>query len=91
MMKLDRIVPLSDDPAAGPAGDAGRRYVEPAFALFSRRGTRILWGYAPGANILGEPPATEKIARLKKYFADHDALDGPQGQAQQLDIKAMSP
>jgi hypothetical protein len=91
-MRLQRIVPL----AASTAGvsDRGenqsdRRAREPIFALFTRAGTRILWGYAPGANMLGEVSAAEKIARLRRYLAAHDTFDGPQGQPQQLDVRTL--
>ena len=93
-MKLKQIVPLAADPAAGAAatvgGDSSRRSTEPIFALFTRGATRILWGYAPGANVPGEIPADVKVARLKQYLAVHDSLDGPQGQAQELDVRMLS-
>jgi hypothetical protein len=61
-----------------PAGrrPGGRGGVEHAFAVFTRGGTRIDWGLAPGTSAAGEPPATEKIAQLKKYAAAHGSLDG---------------
>jgi hypothetical protein len=83
-MRLKQIVPL---PAA--AGAAANR--EPLFALFTQRGTRILWGYAPGANMLGEPSAAEKVARLQRHLAIHDTLDGPQGKPQELDVRTLAP
>ena len=77
---LARIEPLADDPAAAVAGgDSHRRSQEPVFALFTRGGTRILWGYAPGANVLDEIPAAEKVARLVQYHSANDTLDGPRG------------
>ena len=90
-MKLKQIVPLAADPAAAATagGDSSRRSTEPVFALFTRGGTRILWGYAAGANVLGEIPADVKVARLKQYLAAHDSLDGPQGQAQELDVRTL--
>ena len=92
-MRLKRIEPLDADPAAGAGGaggsDFGRRSNEPFFALSTRNGTRVLWGYAPGANVLGELPAAEKVARLRRYLADHDTLDGPQGQRQELDVRTL--
>jgi hypothetical protein len=83
-LRLKQIVPL---PAA--AGAAANR--EPLFALFTQAGTRILWGYAPGANMLGEPPAAEKVARLQRHVAIHDTLDGPQGKPQELDVRTLAP
>ena len=90
-MKLKQIAPLAADPAAAAnaGGDSGRRSIEPVFALFTRGGTRIVWGYAPGANVLGEIPADVKVARLQQYLAAHDSLDGPQGQAQELDVRTL--
>ena len=34
-------------------------------------------------------PAAKKVAWLKRYFADHDSLDGPQGRPQELDVHRM--
>ncbi len=66
-LRLQRIVPLPADPAVATSGGiAGRRSGEPFFALVTRGGTRILWGYAPGANAIGELPAAEKLARLQR-------------------------
>ena len=91
-MRLQRIVPLPADPAAATGGGySGRRSAEPFFALLTRGGTRILWGYAPGANAMGELPAAEKLARLQRYLADHDTLEGRQGQPQELDVRTMRP
>jgi len=100
-MRLQRIVPLDADPAVVAVegivgGDASRRNalrrsVEPFFALLTRGGTRILWGYAPGAGAIGELPAEEKVARLQRYLAEHDALDGRGGRRQELDVRTMPP
>lgn len=88
---LARIEPLADDPAAGMTrgNNSGGRFTEPVFALFTRNETRILWGYAPGARISGEISAAEKTARLLQYHSEHDSLDGPQGQRQQLDVRKL--
>ena len=51
-LKLQRIAPMPDPAAAvagaavGAKGDANRRPGEFTFALFTRGGTRIYWGYA---------------------------------------------
>lgn len=82
-MQLKQIVPLAAD-----VGGAANR--EPLFALVTQRGTRILWGYAPGANMVGEPSAAEKVIRLDRYLAVHDTLDGPQGKSQELDVRTLS-
>ncbi len=78
---LVRIEPAAADPA--------RQSAEPLFVLLTRAGSRILWGYAPGANVPGELSAGEKIARLKRYLADHDTLDAPGGQPHVLDVRAL--
>ena len=92
-MRVQRIVPLAAGTAAGVPdsgqGQSDRRAREPIFALVTRAGTRVLWGYAPGANMLGEPPAAEKVARLQRYLAVHDRFDGPQGQPQELDVRTL--
>ena len=100
-MRLQRIVPLAADPAVAAVGGvvggdssrrtAPRRSVEPFFALVTRGGTRILWGYAPGAGAIGELTVEEKVARLKRYLADHDTLDGRGGRRQELDVRTMPP
>jgi hypothetical protein len=70
---LFRIVP-----AGRRAG--GRAGAEFAFALFTRGGTRIDWGLSPSTQVVGEPSPREKIARLKKYAAEHGSLDGDKPQ-----------
>jgi hypothetical protein len=91
-LRLQRIVPLPADPAAATGGGySGRRSGEPFFALVTRGGTRILWGYAPGASAIGELPAAEKLARLQRYLADHDTLEGRDGQPQELDVRTLRP
>jgi hypothetical protein len=91
MMKLKSIAAIPADPKATVTGsDLGRRSMEPFFVLSTRSGTQILWGYAPGAtSILGELSAAEKLARLQRYFADHDTLDDAHGKPQQLDVRTM--
>ena len=92
-MKLKQIVPLAADPAAGAAVNCRRRLQSPIDGTHLRpvhaRRHADLWGYAPGANVLGEIPADVKVARLKQYLAAHDSLDGPQGQAQELDVRTL--
>jgi hypothetical protein len=73
------------------AADTARPAAEPLFVLLSRGGSRIAWGYAPGANVPGELSAAEKVARLKRYLADHDTLDAPGGRPQELDVRALRP
>ncbi len=51
--------------------------------------TRIVWGYAPGAGAIGELPAAEKVARLQRYFAEHDTLDVRQAERHELDVRKL--
>jgi hypothetical protein len=83
-MRLDHIEPSAADTTAG-------RLTEPLFTLVTRSGTRIAWRYAPGANVVGELSAAEKVARLQHYFEKYDMLDGPGGKAQVLDIRDLPP
>jgi hypothetical protein len=79
-LKLDRIAPVA---TGGPqAGGAN------VYELVTRGGTRIVWGFAPGAKAVGEPSASEKVTRLLQYLADHGPLDGRDG-PQRLDVRAL--
>jgi hypothetical protein len=71
-LDLERIMPVGDVPTGSPGA-----YV---YELFTRRGTRILWGQPPGAKEGTEPAADAKIGRLREYAAQHGGLDGAQGQ-----------
>jgi len=88
-MNLQRIVPLGSDTALGNASP--RQSSEPVFMLLTRGNTSIRWGYAPGANAIGEVSAVEKVARLQRYFNKHDSLDGRQGHRQELDVRTLPP
>lgn len=58
-----------------------------AYDLVTRGGMRIAWGSAPAVAVPGETTAAEKVARLKKYAAEHNGgLDGAGG-AQSLDVR----
>jgi hypothetical protein len=87
-LRLYSIVPQTEDSAV-----ASGRLSEPVFWLTTatRGGSRIFWGYAPGAGAPNELSAAEKVARLQRYFADHDTFDGPQGRRQDLDLRKMPP
>ena len=83
-MKLDRIAAVVENASNAP----GRRAMEPVFFVFTRAGTRIIWGYAPGANVPGEASAEKKVARLKQYFAENDTFDAPNNQpGEDIDIR----
>jgi len=53
----------------------------PTFELYTRTGTKIVWGSAGGGapfGSAGEPSIEEKVARLQQYVAAHGSLDaGP--------------
>ncbi len=75
---LFRIMPAGRRPA-------GRGGVEYTFAVFTRNGTRIDWGLAPGTTLPSEPAAEFKVRALRQYFAENGTLDGPTPQQIQFD------
>jgi hypothetical protein len=58
------------------------------YELFTKAGTRILWGRAPIAEIPGEPTAAEKVAWLADYARENGSLEGRNG-PQQLDLRRL--
>lgn len=46
------------------------------YVLFTRGGTKIIWGRPPGSELPSEAPATDKIARLKEFAEVRGSLDG---------------
>lgn len=92
-MRLHRIETMDIDPAASAASaaasDSSRGAQGPIFAVFTRLGSRIVWGHAPGAKTSAEVPVAEKVARLEKYLADYDTLDGPQGKRHDFDVRTL--
>lgn len=81
-LKLDRISPAADSPAAYAATTT--------YELFTRSGTRILWGHGPASKLPSELPAIDKVARLKQYAAENGSLEGPGG-PQVLDVRTLRP
>jgi hypothetical protein len=79
-LKLDHIAP------AVPVGTEPRP--ELLYKLYTRRGTCILWGRAPTTDMPGEVPASDKVARLKKYIAENGSLEGRNG-PQELDVRSL--
>lgn len=79
-LSLDRIVP-----SVAPENGSGNEYL---YELYTRGGTRILWGRAPGTDMPGEVPAADKVARLRKYRTEHGTLEGPSG-PQELDVRSL--
>jgi hypothetical protein len=77
---LERIVP-------SPALDI-ERPDETIYELFTKGGTRIVWGRAPSCDMPGEVPAADKVERLKRYFAENNTLEGPAGR-QEIDVRSL--
>ena len=78
-LKLYRIQAAVRTP---PSGESAATY-----ELYTRAGTRIVWGIARGTADAGEPSAEEKVARLLRYAAAHGSLDvGPA-----LDVRRLPP
>ena len=78
-LKLQRIVPLPTN-----SRNATKDYV---YALFTRGGTRIIWGRAPGVNAPGELLPAEKISRLKWAAEKNGGLDNYGSQV--LDVHSL--
>lgn len=68
---LARIVPAGRRPA--------RSGYEYEYTLFTKAGTRVDWGRAPGTDSPGETSAADKLARLREYVAQNNSLDGTGG------------
>jgi cell division septal protein FtsQ len=68
-LKLNRLAPAT-------SGARPLSTTEPAYDIFTKAGTRILWGHPPGAELPDEPAPPEKLARLRKYAALRGGLDG---------------
>lgn len=60
------------------------------YELQSRKGSRILWGRAPGQESLGEDVAAEKLARLREYLQASGPFDGPSGPVT-IDLRDLRP
>jgi hypothetical protein len=82
LLKLFRI-----QPCPRPAAAAAE---EPAYELFTRAGTPILWGPPPGSKAPDDLRTAEKVGRLLRYAAEHGGLDAPEG-TRQLDIRTLPP
>ena len=57
------------------------------YELYTRAGTRIVWGAASGGTAAGEPTAEDKVARLMQYAAVHGSLDA----GASLDVRRIPP
>jgi hypothetical protein len=83
-LKLYRIQPAAQTPSLGGAPACGSG---PTYELYTRAGTRIIWGSATAGAASGEPSAEEKAARLLQYAAVHGGLDA----GASLDVRRMPP
>ncbi|MEI8371677.1 MAG: hypothetical protein WCJ35_02465 [Planctomycetota bacterium] len=78
-LKLYRIQTAAQAPSPGDRG--------PTYELYTRAGTRIVWGKAYGIAASGEPTTEDKVARLVQYAASHGSLDaGPP-----FDVRRLPP
>ena len=96
-LELQYIVPLAPSETktdgTSPAGNDFSKFGEYYFAIFTRQrshpgGVRILWGRSPGSNLSGEPTPQQKIKKLEQFFAEHGAVDYPQGPSE-LDLQRL--
>lgn len=78
-LKLDRIL------AVAPPGGAAD---EPSYEVFTRGGTRVLWGRGPASKAPSELPAADKVARLRQYAQENGTIEGPRG-PQVLDVRTL--
>lgn len=66
-MQLARLLPAEEGETADPQ--------RPSFAVYTHRGTRIIWGHAPGEEAGSEPAAEAKLQRLLGFVAEKGSLD----------------
>ena len=57
------------------------------FDLYTKPGTRVIWGAAPTAKPEDQAAAADKLSRLRHYHAEHNTLEGSRG-PQVLDLRA---
>jgi hypothetical protein len=79
-LNLQRIVPVSTATASSNREDT--------YTIYTKGGTRILWGRAPSTALAGEVAAEEKVARLEKYAAENGSLDCPNSQPE-IDVRGL--
>ena len=78
-LRLARIVP-----SATPANAATIN--QPTFEIFTRGGSRILWGTAADISESDDSGITRKLARLDAYLSEHGTLDTARG-PQEIDLR----
>ncbi len=62
---------------------------QPLYELATAKGTKVLWGHAPGSETPGEQTAREKVVWLEQYVAKHGPLDKSATQ-DQIDLRTTS-
>ena len=75
---LDRIeaVPAADD----------NQLAHTVYRLYTRSGSRIIWGAAPGAKVASEPTTEEKIAYLDEEIRSYGTLEVSKDWRRDLDL-----
>jgi hypothetical protein len=71
-MKLDHILP-------SPSRVGVRTSADIVYEVYTRSGTRILWGHAPAAEVSGEMRTAAKITELIKRLRQDGSLDADSG------------
>ncbi|HET6881928.1 MAG TPA: hypothetical protein VFI31_17310 [Pirellulales bacterium] len=57
------------------------------FELFTKKGSCVAWGVAPGDSEAERAATADKLSRLRQYAAEHGTLDGARG-PQNLDVRS---
>ncbi len=69
-LRLSHIMPWPNSGGPSPSQ-------EPIYVLVDAEGATIVWGYAPGANVPGEPSSAEKVARLRQLLTASRRAESP--------------
>jgi hypothetical protein len=67
-----------------------RRRAAPLYELQSRKGSRVVWGHAPGQEVSGEAKGAEKLARLLEFVEQNGPFDSG-GAAVEIDLREGRP
>lgn len=69
-----------------PRAAAGVDPADMQLQLYSKSGSTIIWGRAPGTDHPGELTPSQKVARLEKYVGEFGGFDRPNG-PYEIDIR----